>query len=162
MRNMEMEPGFEEFNDRNENPEQSKSQHPRPITRRANVVIITDEVMGQRLLYGEFEDTYMNENKGIDIVTRAEKVMLDCGHEWQKGMILYRCWRGHLIDEKHAHQCPSGRIVCEKPGCGKLYFGVWYSSFWKFILDKTIGCCRGLGRSKKNQGNEVSAKELQL
>jgi len=161
MRNMEMEPGFEEFNNRNENPEQSKSQPLRPVTRRANVVIITDEVMGQRLLYGEFEDTYMNENKGIDVVTRAEKVMLDCGHEWKKEMHLHRCWRGHLVCEEHAHRCPSGRVVCEAPGCGKLYFGVWYSSFWKYVLDKTIGC-RGLGRSKKYQGHEVSVKEMQL
>lgn len=150
------EPGFEEPNGRNENSKQPEMLPVKPITRRAKVIVVTDDI-GKRLLYGEFEETFMNENKGIDIETRAEKGMLDCGHEWKKDMHLHRCWRGHLVCQDHAHRCPSGRVVCEHPKCGKSYFGKWYSSFWQFLFDKTIGC-RGLGKVK-NKGREISVKK---
>ena len=154
-----MEPGFEEPDYRNEKYEQTNSVPQSPVTRRAKVIIVTDEPAYKRFLYGEFEETYINENKGINIETRAEIRMLDCGHVWNKKTPLYRCWNSHLVCERHAHRCPSGRIVCEVPGCGKLYYGRWYSSFSKYLLDKTIGC-RGLGRAKYT-GHEVALKEIE-
>lgn len=153
-----MEPGFEQFDRRNNSQEETNPAPRSSVTRRAKVIVVTDEGMGSRLLYGEVEETFINENKGIDVETRVQIPTLDCGHNWEKGMRLYRCWNGHLICEEHVHQCPSGRIVCEVPGCGKLFYGVWYSTFSKYLLNNTIGC-RGLGKAK---GHEVSIKKQNL
>ena len=152
------EPGFEEPDFRNERCHKTNAEPSKSVTRRAKAIIVTDEAVGKRILYGEFEETFVNENKGINIETVAEIRMLDCGHTWSKGMRLYRCWNGHLVCEKHAHQCPSGRIVCEVPGCGKLFYGTWYSTFSKYLLNNTIGC-RGLGKA---QGHEVKIKKQNL
>ena len=152
-----IEPCFEKPDDRNEKPERFELQRKR-VSRVAIMAVVAGEGAESRLLYGKFEDTYVNENGGTDIETTSEIGMLDCGHTWQEGMVLYRCWRGHLVDEKHAHRCPSGRVVCEVPGCGKVYGGKWYSSFSKRLLDKTIGC-RVFGRPRK-RGNEISIRTV--
>ena len=153
-----MEPGFEEPNDRDDRDVETRLTPRNSVTRRVKMIVVTDEGMVSRILYGEVEETFINENKGVDIETRVEVGMLDCGHSWDKATPLYRCWNGHLVCERHAHQCPSGRIVCEVPGCGKLFYGVWYSTFSKYLLNNTIGC-RGLG---KVQGHEVRVKKQNL
>lgn len=153
-----MEPGFEEPNDRNRRPQESNLTPRNSVTRRVKMVVVTDEEAGSRLLYGETEETFINENKGVDVVTTVEIGMLDCGHVWDKVTPLYRCWNNHLVCEKHAHRCPSGRVVCEVPGCGKLFYDTWYSTFSKYLLDSTIGC-RGLG---KVRGREVRIRKQNL
>jgi len=150
------EAGFEQPNDKNGDSGQHEQQPLKPVTRTAKVIVAVDENIGKRLLYGEFKEAYVNENRGIDIEMRVEKPKLDCGHEWEEGLRVYICWRGHVVCQFHAHRCPSGRVVCEVPGCGKLYYGNWYSTFSKYLLDKTIGC-RGLGRAR-NTGHEISVR----
>lgn len=94
---------------------------------------------GIRVVSDYFEGSVAT-SQGVKVGQLIRGQILDCGHEHREGMMIYECWRGHLLCHHHKHVCPSGRVVCESHGCGKYIWDKWYSTWWQFLLDVTIGC----------------------
>lgn len=106
-----------------------------PLTAKTKRVVITDGSK-EDVLFETSKQTVLNDAGVPETILLSKPRILDDGSSLAEVGVT-RCQKCQgLVKLKSLARCLCGKTVCVRRGCGKVWFGAWFCSFWCVVLFK--------------------------
>lgn len=104
-----------------------------PISSKRERVVIGDGNK-EEVLFETSKQIVLNDAGVPETILVKKPRILDDGSS-MTGVTKCQSCQG-IVRDVSIHYCECGKTCCRKRGCGKVWFGAWFCSFWCVVLSK--------------------------